>query len=287
MKIEEKIDTAAAKKSKVKSEILSIFKSSFFLAAAAVALVAATIAWFANNTTVTTEDMTVAAMEKTSFELKSANESEGKDVRDELSRYLDDSALHWLLTSNSNLNNYDDQPGIRPSSSGTLSFYVVPYFDSELIINCTLDMQPVMRDPNATDAEELRIAAEKLLRGHLLFACEYTCGDTTSHELVEVQNGAFQLRIPDAKADEERKIVLNWFWPYTLDDANNHVFFGKKISAMTKDQDYSAYFYYGKTGIVDVSSDFKVLNQGYNDADQLIGDKVEAVILKLTAELGS
>ena len=57
---------------------------------------------------------------------------------------------------------------------------------------------------------------------------------------------------------------------------------------MTGNQEYSDYFFYDKTnttGSVDVNSGFKILNQRYNDGDQLIGDKVKAVVLELTADL--
>ena len=89
------------------------------------------------------------------------------------------------------------------------------------------------------------------------------------------------------KANQEQKITLYWFWPYTLNDANNHETYGSEISAMTNNQAYFDYFFYDSTGSVNVQSDFRILNHHYNEADQMIGDNVEAVVLELTADLAS
>ena len=54
---------------------------------------------------------------------------------------------------------------------------------------------------------------------------------------------------------------------------------------MTQNQEYSEYFFYDSTGSVNVESGLKILNHHYNEADQLIGDNVKAVVLELTADL--
>ena len=140
----------------------------------------------------------------------------------------------------------------------------------------------IMKNENDTSD-----TAAKILRGHLLFACEYTYGGNAYQVLVDVRNGTFQINLPNATAGQRQQITLNWFWPYTLHDANNHAIYGSEISEMTGNQEYSDYFYYDGTASVNVDSSFKILNQYYNDADQLIGDKVEAVVLELTAEPAS
>ena len=277
LKTEKKTDILEEKKSEVKARFLSLIRSYFFLVVAVVALIAAAIAWFFINKTVTTESSTISA-QQFGFELG----SDGEEISPDLETYLDDSVLCWRLQPDSNLQNLDDQFGIRPNSSGKLSFYVIPHADGPLSIDCTLDIRPVMKNENDTSD-----TAAKILRGHLLFACEYTYGGNAYQELVDVRNGTFQINLPDATAGQRQKITLNWFWPYTLHDANNHAIYGSEISEMTGNQEYSDYFYYDGTASVNVDSSFKILNQYYNDADQLIGDKVEAVVLELTAEPAS
>lgn len=262
-------------KAEVKAGFLSLIRTTIFLLIALVVLVAATIAWFASNKDVFADQMAISA-KQAGFRLV----TEGKELlQEELKQYVDES-LSWLLTADSHIENINDQSGIRPDTSGVLSFYIIPNNDEEALeINCTLDIRPVIND-QTFDSD----AVTKLIRGHLLFACEYTCGDTTYQELVHVRDGKFRITIPNAKADKKQLVQLNWFWPYTLYDSNNHATFGNVISSMTGSQDYFDYFYYDKSGNADINSNFKILNQHYNDADQLIGDKVDAVVVELSAE---
>lgn len=261
-------------KAEVKAGFLSLLRTTFFLLLALVVLVAATIAWFASNKDVFADQMAISA-KQAGFRLVTEGD---KLLQKDLEQYVDMS-LYWLLTADSHIENINNQFGIRPDTSGDLTFYVIPNNDeTSLVINCTLDIRPVMKDSaSASDT------VTKIMRGHLLFACEYVCGDSTYQELVDVCNGTFQITIPNAKAGEKQLIHLKWFWPYTLYDANTHSKYGSQISAMTASQEYFDYFYYDNTGSANIGSPFKILNQHYNDADQFIGDMVDAVVVELSA----
>lgn len=237
-------------------------------------------AWFANNKTVTADEFKVNASEQLGFELV----TEGEEINSELkAEYLDESILCWKLSQESNLMNFGDQVGIAPGSAGSLTFYVIPHVDGALSIDCTLDIRPVLKGETDTIITE---TTAKLLRGHLLFICKYTCQDIEKQTIVDVRDGTFRIELPDGTmANQKQKITLDWFWPYTINDANHHDTFGNEISAMTQNQEYSEYFFYDSTGSVNVESGLKILNHHYNEADQLIGDNVKAVVLELTADL--
>ena len=257
----------------------------FLFLAVLFAVAAVGLAWFVNGHSVTANGMAVVTVQD-GFELKSDGDA---DLDSALQAYLEDSLLCWKLSADSNLANYGTQKGLHPNASGSLSFSVVPSADGDLTLRCTLGISPIMR---AEDADEkAKATATNILRGHLLFACEYSYEEggvsKESKALVTVDSGEFRIHLPDAKAKQEYQIRLNWFWPYILYDANNHAEYGKDIASLTANQDFSKYFYYrsGNSEAVDVTAEFQILNQHYNDADQFIGDHVEAVVLVLTADM--
>ena len=277
-------------KRKHSEEVLALYRSLrktiLLMLTTVFTLVVVTVAWFANNNTVSGFGVDIVGSNQMGFELK----SEGNEINSVLKEYLtDNSSLTWLLSQKSNLENYGEDPtGISPGSAGSLSFYVIPDSDGAFTINCTLDIQPVLKGSN--QESDTLATVEKLLRGHLLFAYRYNSGENETTGLVDMKNGDFQIILSEnTVAKQQQKVTLDWFWPYTLNEANHHEQYGKAISDMTTNQDYSEYFYYDSTtsSAVEVTSEFKILNNHYNEADQMIGDKVKAVVLKLTADLAS
>lgn len=265
-----------------------IQRSIFLSLAALVAFAVASYAWFANNHTVSSEGMTVE-VEKSGFESITRGDQE---LDSALKEYLhDQSILCWELSNDSHLQNLAGQKGLHPDSKGVLTFYVVPRADGDLTLRGTLELIPKMRMDDA-DPKTVRRASE-ILRGHLLFACEYSYEEggvsKESRTLLPVDTGVFEIRLPGAKAGEEYEIHLNWFWPYTLYEANNHAVYGNHIASLTQNNSFSKYFYYrssgGSSDEVDVNSASKLLNQYYNEADQFIGDNIKAVALVLTIDM--
>lgn len=271
----------------------------------------ATIAWFARNDKVMAENLQVHAADSKGFDLTTEGGKEGSDgIRSDLNKYLDQnpSILRWNLSDSSHLMNYgegDQSPGVSPGTSGSISFYVIPRTDGPLTIDCSLDIKPIMRasssgssgeqsteiesagESEEPDNEEIKVT--KLLRGHLLFACRYkTSADASeTRALLDISNGAFKVVIPEGvKAGDRQEVTLDWFWPYTLRDARNHSTYGEQITSKLEDQNYYEYFYYDETN-GNINSEYSILNNKFNEADQHIGDRVKAVVLELTANLGS
>lgn len=278
------------KNSKIKrtEEVINLYrllrKTIFLTSVTLFTIVTVTVAWFVNNNAVSGDGLNIASSDQVGFDLI----TEGDDIDQELKQYLtDDSILCWKLSEESNLNNYgSNSDGVAPGSSGNLVFYVIPNLDGSLNINFTLDILPIKKDESLDSDTMTKV--KNILRGHLLFACKYTIGETEKRTLVNVKDGNFSIELPnDTKSGQKQEVVLEWFWPYTLNEANNHYVYGNEISNMTSNQEYSDYFFYNKTGSVNISSDFGKLNFYYNEADQMIGDKSKAVAIIITADLSS
>ena len=74
-------------------------------------------------------------------------------------------AIRWRLNDNSQIGNFGSSTGIRPGSSGTLQFYVIPNATGTLSLRFRLELKPLNDDGSANTTETLN----KLLKGHLLF----------------------------------------------------------------------------------------------------------------------
>ncbi|MDO5140697.1 MAG: hypothetical protein Q4D40_04440 [Eubacteriales bacterium] len=254
----------------------------------------ATIAWFASNDKVMAEGIKVRASDDKGFDLSTPGE---EMTREDLTQYLDDSSsVKWNLSEQSNLMNLgsgEQSVGVSPGTSGSLTFFIEPKTDGPLTIDCTLDIIPKMKETSdsAELAAQKKEEVTKLLRGHLLFACRYKPGADAEENrtLLDISNGGFKIVVPDAKTGEENKIsvTLDWFWPYTLKDARNHSVFGTDIQNLLDDKNNAQYFYYGLTWEESTIPEYSILNNSYNEADQIIGDRVRAVVLELNANRAS
>lgn len=286
-----------------------ILHSAVLALAALIVIGVACYAWFVSSKNVTAEVGKVA-MRAEGFELASKATGDGKGAYDKYSQYLDftlpegefwdsektttwtkrNQTIRWRVDENSNFGNDGTKKGIRPGSEGNLSFYVIPNADGPLTINCQLNAQPQLKNPNAKDADNVKATAAKLLRGHILFAYEYSYTDggntVTQSGIAEISDGSFTVTLPDAKANEPQKVTLNWFWPYLLRDAVSRPDYGETIKNWTETQNLWDYFYYnnGTEVIIDQTSP-RNRNRYYNNADQFIGDNVAAIVLELTADL--
>ena len=280
-----------------------ILHSAVLALAALIVIGVACYAWFVSSKNVTAEVGKVA-MRAEGFELASAG-SPGK-YDDKLDAALPEGefwgdgetttwtkknqTIRWRVDGDSNFGNDGSKKGIRPGSEGNLSFYVIPNADGPLTINCQLNAQPQLKNPNAEDAANVKATATKLLRGHILFAYEYsyTYGEktVTQRGISKISDGPFTVMLPDAKANELQKVTLNWFWPYLLRDAVSRPDYGETIKTWTETQNLWDYFYYnnGTEVIIDQTSP-RNRNRYYNNADQFIGDNVAAIVLELTADL--
>lgn len=278
-----------------------ILHSAVLALAALIVIGVACYAWFANNKSVNAEVGKVA-MRVEGFELASAADGAGKGAYDKYGSYLDttlpegetipsqvawdvqktmtwtkrNQTIRWRVDKDSNFANAGSRKGIRPGSSGTLSFYVIPNATGELTVKCSLSLQPKMKNDGSADT------AAKLLRGHILFVYEYLNGEQTG--IANVTDGSFMVHLPNAQANVPQKVTLNWFWPYLLRDAVNRADFGATIKGWTEDPEQLEFFYYnGGSQLAGMSA--KNRSRYYNNADQFIGDYVSTIVLELTADL--
>lgn len=284
-----------------------ILHSAVLALAALIVIGVACYAWFVSSKAVTAEVGKVS-MRVEGFELASAAGEDGKGAYDKYGSHLDpalpegetipsqvewteqktmtwtkrNQTIRWRVDENSNFANAGSRKGIRPGSSGTLSFYVIPNATGELTVKCSLSLLPKMKNDGSAET------AAKLLRGHILFIYEYEYLDgeqtATKSGIAEVTDGSFTVYLPNAQANVPQLVTLNWFWPYLLRDAVNRADFGDTIKGWTEDPEQSKYFYYnGGSTLAEVSA--KNRSRYYNNADQFIGDYVSAIVLELTADL--
>ena len=155
----------------------------------------------------------------------------------------------------------------------------------------------------------------QLLRGHLLFFSTYQISaegeqvNKTMRQLADISDGSFQVELP---ADmDEVKVTLNWYWPYFLRHAIEYYqdsTFAEKMSERVVDslaEGKVNYFFTNDATMVYVGNEpkddndtrtvitkqnvtryAKRLGEYYNEADQVIGDNVKGIVLRLRAEAG-
>ena len=158
----------------------------------------------------------------------------------------------------------------------------------------------------------------QLLRGHLLFFSTYQIStidsegkqvNTTMRQLTDISDGSFQVELPAGM--EEVKVTLNWYWPYFLRHAIEYYqdsTFAEKMSERVVDslaEGNVNYFFTNDATMVyvgyarkdendtrtvitrqNVTRYAKRLGEYYNEADQVIGDNVKGIVLRLRAEAG-
>lgn len=155
----------------------------------------------------------------------------------------------------------------------------------------------------------------QLLRGHLLFFSTYQISaegeqvNKTMRQLADISDGSFQVELP---ADMDKvKVTLNWYWPYFLRHAIEYYqdsTFAEKMSERVVDslaEGNVNYFFTNDATMVYVGNErkdendtrtvitkqnvtryAKRLGEYYNEADQVIGDNVKGIVLRLRAEAG-
>lgn len=279
-----------------------IFRSAVLALAALIVIGVACYAWFANNRVVTA-NLSAISLNADCFELASEG-TEGvfnKQIptdftvpagetwtspNNKLGTYTaGKQAVTWCMNSGSNLNNQKadgDLPagnGIAPGSSGQLTFYVIPKINGELTLTFSIDVIPLkqvgdtMQELGDTVDE---VAACQLLQGHLLFSETYN----NVKRPVPFNNRSFTLDFGTVTKDGAPiPVTLDWRWPYLLADAQADAAAAQWI----RNAEYAAYFYYNQNTVNISGATEKNLNDWFNDADQKIGDQIDAIILQLTA----
>ena len=132
--------------------------------------------------------------------------------------------------------------------------------------------------------------AWKPMQGHLLFSRPtYENGKPKTNsdgnpvmELVDMKTRTFTLDFGTIQnVDEPIPITIEWNWPYLKADAEQML----GTDAM-KSAENAAYLYYAGTDATFTPGTAleRTLENYYNDADQIIGETIDYIVLLLTAE---
>lgn len=292
-----------------------ILHSAVLALAALIVIGVACYAWFVSSKSVTAIVGTVS-MGDVTFELASAGQLSAFDTPDgytvptgeEYGAEPDkkwwtfgNQTIQWRMTDTGNLGNYranetTEPEGIRPGTSGKLSFYVIPRGDGPLQVQFDLSIVP-LKAQNKDDLNSPLVelsgepVALKLLRGHLLFAYPQkyengTLADDSGMTLANYSDGSFTIDFGTVTKDTPIPVTLEWHWYNTLSDALNSDY-GDTI--LTNMKNAPKDFFYNEGNEVTISEGAtkdtiradSALNNCFNDADYHIGQEIDAMILRL------
>lgn len=296
--------------------------SGLFVLAAIVAIFAC-LAWFAANNRVSATGSTIAA-KAARYSLTAAGEGEPDahtgyyertDAEKQNITRLDTTDA-MTVTLESNLNN-ESAGSLYPGARGKITFTVKPLVDD--LNGVTINLSRVLKVTGnvvVEDGKTLTSDAQTLLglaKGHLLF-------------FTSCQNGYYSGRVVDSKiridksefckkgsseTTESKEVSLYWVWPeyfqnFVLTGNTNYY---KNLFAAAGDakSDYGAlqadmnehkanYFYGAANGTSAANapavsagmsfSDTAICSALYNNADEQIGNKVEYIQLRISAQEG-
>ncbi len=283
---------------------------SLLLAAAALGVIAfACYAWFVNNTSVTGSLGSVSA-KGSIFELASKGSNGGQYTASTPPEYVVEkgedwkkdnstigtstagkSAIVWQLDkdNNSHLNNIEGitEQGIRPGSFGTLQFYVIPQINGSLNLQFDLELIPVLNsDSNLTVNTD---TLNQLMHGHMLFSYQCDKATNSNETLIPLENPSFTLNFDNVSVDQEILVTLKWIWPNLLADVKSNelqgVCDGEGIVDLMKK--IPSYFFYNDGKQVDspdLNNKFQEYNNYFNAADQYLGERINWLIVRMTAQ---
>lgn len=299
--------------------------SGLFVLAAIVAIFAC-LAWFAANNRVSAtgsaigakaERYTIAAASDDDAHVGYYERNERTDKEKQAIAGLDTTDA-MTVTLGSNLNN-ETAGSLYPGARGKISFTVKPLVGD--LNGVTINLSRVLKVTGVGvvgDGGTLTSEAEALLgliKGHLLFftRCEngYYSGRVVDGK-IEIPKSEF---CEDGKTtnptNKSVPITLYWVWPEYFQNfvltGNTNYYKNLFASAGNEKSDYGAlqadinsnktsYFYGTASGVdaanaptvsVDISSsDTAICSALYNNADEEIGDKVEYIQLRISAQEG-
>lgn len=299
--------------------------SGLFVLAAIVAIFAC-LAWFAANNRVgatgstigaKAERYTIAAASDTDAHVGYYERNERTDKEKQAIAGLDTTDA-MTVTLGSNLNN-ETAGSLYPGARGKISFTVTPLVSD--LNGVTINLSRVLKVTRVgvvEDGETLTSEAEALLgliKGHLLFftSCEngYYSGRVVDGK-IEIPKSAFcEEGKTTNPTNKSVSITLCWVWPEYFQNfvltGNTNYYKNLFASAGNEKSDYGALqadmnthkanYFYGSAngkGAADApavsadmsSSDTAICSALYNNADEQIGDKVEYIQLRISAQEG-
>ena len=196
-------------------------------------------------------------------------------------------SIRWRLVD-SEIENFN-KTGIRPGSSGTLSFYVIPKVTGTLSLDFTLDLTLLDDNGNQiTDATAETL--NNLIKGHLLFSLE----GTGNSKWVSWDGNTFSRQFGVDGEDDVGKpqlVTLHWMWArkfkILVDDTSLSVKIPDKGDNLFYSEDPSAIP--GKETIqaAIANNQLDTLSELYDRADRYIGSNLTWLEVKLSAQLAT
>lgn len=186
----------------LKDQWKTFFRTGPIVIAAAIVMIAVSIAWFVSNTKVDATGVQIRAA-GSEFDLAAEAKPDVESATGAYDKLLDVSpgatlsigdkkfrytgegktSISWAITDDSNMQNNKDL-GIEPGSSGKLTFYIISHKDGPLSVNINLTFTGYYVEGwNSTaatntavklsDLKELDKTTQQLLEGHVLFFAGY------------------------------------------------------------------------------------------------------------------
>lgn len=174
----------------LKNQWKIFLRTGLIVIAAVIAIIAASIAWFVNNSRV---DATGAAIQAagSEFDIAAAGAdtgsatgkyddlleaSAGAETKDKkyLSTADSRTSISWAITDNSNMGNTSNGLGIEPGSSGSMTFYIIPHKDGSLKVELNLTLTGYSVETENKEARSqnnlkaITPPTQELLEGHIL-----------------------------------------------------------------------------------------------------------------------
>ena len=228
---------------KIKKDKKKVVQNTVFIMAAAFVLIALCIAWFVSNNRVSGTSGTVSA-KYSGIEIG----SEGKaGVHDDLLETIkagitsyfpkkkeaydtsQGGSINWMLSEDSNMNNYKDgksfketgagyrkEYAMEPGTKGKLDFFIKTYEAGNLSLDFSLDISPfyIETDNNPVSVRNDAVEAG-LLSGHIL----YFLGEKQSDGKIAytwIKDGKFKIEIQNAEKAKKYNYSIYWVWPLNL-----------------------------------------------------------------------
>ncbi|SCH27376.1 Uncharacterised protein [uncultured Blautia sp.] len=221
-----------------------VARSIIFIAAAAIAFIAICIAWFVSNNRVSGTSGTVSA-KYSGIEIGSEGKAGVHDdllktIKDGITSYFPEKkeehdtsqggSINWMLSENSNMNNYKDGESfeetgavyrkdyaMEPGTKGQLDFFIKTYEAGNLSLDFSLDISPFHIGPDNNPVTVGNNTAEAgLLSGHILYFLGEKQSDENTIKYTWIKDGKFQIKIQNAKKDTKYNYSIYWVWPLNL-----------------------------------------------------------------------
>lgn len=295
--------------------------SGLFVLAAIVAIFAC-LAWFAANNRVSATGSTIGA-KADRYTLTAAGEGEPDAHVGYYERTAEekhtiaglDTADGMTVTLDSNLNN-ETAGSLYPGARGKITFTVTPHTDN--LGDITINLSRILKakgniyeeaDGNLSDDASTLLS---LVKGHLLFFTSCKNGyysDRVVDSKIEIHKSEF-CENGDVTKPTNKSVTINlyWVWPEYFQNfvlTGNANYYKNLFAAETTDYStlqadmnaHKANYFYGTVssgGVANapaVSSnmsfgDTAICSALYNNADEQIGNKVECIQLRMSAQEG-